>query len=53
MTTKQAAEFLNVSVGTLERWRKENRSPPYIKTGRYIRYGENELQDWLRQHRQL
>ena len=31
MTSRQAAQFLGVSVSTLKKWRLEKKGPPYVK----------------------
>jgi len=50
LTTKEAAEYLAVSLSTLKRWRKENRSPPYLKQGGIIRYALDDLKKWAEAH---
>lgn len=50
LTTKEAAEFLAVSSSTLKRWRRENKSPPYLKQGGIIRYSQDELEEWAKAH---
>lgn len=51
LSTKEAADFLGVSVGTIERWRKSNQGPPYFQKGRVIRYGLEDLKDWVNLHK--
>lgn len=43
LTTKQAAEFLNISPRTLEQWRWERRGPSYSKYGRRVLYRMADL----------
>lgn len=50
LTAKEASEFLGVSISTLKRWRKENRSPPFFKNGATIRYPHDELEKWAKAH---
>jgi excisionase family DNA binding protein len=50
LTTKEASEYLGVSIATLKRWRKENRSPPFFKNGATIRYPRNKLEEWAKAH---
>jgi excisionase family DNA binding protein len=45
---KQAAEYLGVSVGTLEVWRCTKRYPlPFIKVGRLVKYRKSDLDAFL------
>ena len=45
---RQAAEFLNVTAGTLSVWRCTRRYPlPYIKVGRLVRYRLADLEAFL------
>lgn len=49
-TTPQAAEFLGVSVGTLEVWRSTGRHRlPFFKVGRHVKYRLSDLEEWLEQ----
>lgn len=49
LTERQAAEYLNVSAGTLSVWRCTKRYPlPYVRCGRSIRYRRSDLEQWLR-----
>ena len=48
VTPRQAAEFLGVSVGTLEVWRCTKRYRlPYLKCGRLVRYRKSDLVNFL------
>jgi excisionase family DNA binding protein len=50
LTTKQAAEYLQVSERTLQRWRDEGRGPKYQEPEpRVIRYVESQLKAWVEQ----
>tara|TARA_R110002095_G_scaffold144870_2_gene125282 strand:- start:115 stop:321 length:207 start_codon:yes stop_codon:yes gene_type:complete len=53
LTTKEAAEFLNVAVVTMERWRKTKQSPPYYKQGGIIRYPIDDLREWVDKHKRF
>jgi len=44
VTTKVAAEYLGVSVRTLEDWRAKEKGPKYVKIGHRIRYELSELE---------
>jgi excisionase family DNA binding protein len=48
LTEQEAAEYINMSVKTLRRWRFDRRGPNYAKiAGKSIRYPISELQDWI------
>ena len=46
----QAAEFLGVSVRTLQAWRVRGGGPPYVKIGRAVRYQRRVLVNFQEQH---
>ena len=46
LTTKELAEFLNVTVQTIWRYRVDGM--PYIKLGRVCRYELDEVMKWLK-----
>jgi len=43
LTEKQAAERLNLSHRTLQRWRVTGQGPRYTKLGAAVRYPEDEI----------
>ena len=47
--TVEAAEFLNVAVGTMHRWRKEGGGPRFVRLGLtgHPRYSEQALRDFI------
>ena len=48
LTEVQAAEFLNVSVRTLQSWRVSGiKKLPFIRVGRAIRYRLADLRAWI------
>ena len=48
-TPNEAANFLQVSPGTLSVWRCTGRYPlPFIKVGRLIRYRQSSLEEFLK-----
>lgn len=53
LTRRQAAEILNVSMGTLARWAGERRGPPFLKLvegdAGSVRYPIDMLDDYLAQ----
>lgn len=49
LTTAQAAEFLNISPGTLSNWRCTGRyALPWVAVGRRVRYRPQDLEQFLR-----
>lgn len=57
LTRRQAAEILNVSMGTLARWAGERRGPPFLKLvegdAGSVRYPLDLLDDYLEQRLKL
>ena len=50
LTTKQAAEYLNLAPATLEKWRCTGGGPRFIRySARCIRYTKNDLDGWQAQ----
>ena len=46
-TEIEVSRKTKISVATLRRWRLEGRGPRYRKFGSLVRYGEDELDDWM------
>lgn len=52
LNRKQAAEFLGISVGTLEVWAATKRyNLPYIKVGRLAKYRLSDLEQFIESRR--
>lgn len=52
MTQKEAAEYLNTTVGTLNSWRHYGKNTiPCIHWGKRIRYKKEDLDAWIAEHR--
>ncbi len=47
LNTKDAAEFLNLSAGTLEVWRCHGRGPRYAKLGKRVVYDKVDLEAFV------
>lgn len=47
MTEEQVAIRLNVSLGSLRRWRLLSKGPVFIKIGPLVRYRPEDLDSWL------
>lgn len=46
LTEFDVAERTQISLGTLRRWRLENKGPRYHKFGSLVRYEEEDLATW-------
>jgi hypothetical protein len=46
LTEHEVADRTKISIGTLRRWRLENRGPLFHKFGSLVRYPEDELAHW-------
>lgn len=54
LVEKEAADFLNSSCRTLQRWRQTGEGPPYHRMGRRrVVYYRAELLAWLSERRHL
>lgn len=48
LNQKQTSEFLGVSERALEKWRLEEKGPPFVKVGnKLVRYRLSDLQKWI------
>ena len=47
LTTPEAAEYLGVRPCTLEAWRCRGGGPRFRKIGRAVRYGRNDLDEFI------
>lgn len=43
LNTKQAADYLGISPGTLTSWRSQKKGPTYCKMGGSVRYRKDDL----------
>ncbi|MCP4476225.1 MAG: helix-turn-helix domain-containing protein [Gammaproteobacteria bacterium] len=50
LTSKQTAEFLNVSEDWLQRQRTDKTGPAYVKCRHKIRYRHSDLLAWVQRH---
>ena len=44
---QKAAEYLCVSVGTLQQWRSAGRGPSYRKLGKRVLYAQRDLEEYV------
>lgn len=47
---EQAAEFLKLSVRTLQAWRVKSTGPRFVRAGRAIRYRRRDLIAWIEEN---
>ena len=47
MTEHEVSKRLNVSLGSLRRWRLTKRGPAFLKVGSLVRYAAEDLEAWL------
>ena len=47
MSSSIAAEYLGVSIKSLEKWRLLREGPPYVKLGRAVRYRQIDLDAYM------
>ncbi|HEV7675914.1 MAG TPA: helix-turn-helix domain-containing protein [Candidatus Angelobacter sp.] len=50
ISTKQAAEMLGTTVGTLKSWRSRGLGPKWVKLGSAVRYDVEELLDFIKRN---
>ena len=43
----QAAQFLRLSIRTLQAWRGSRRGPNFVRAGRAVRYRRRDLCSWM------
>ena len=51
-TEQEAADYLQVAVGTLRRWRAEGSGPPALRVGRNVRYRRSDIDGWLQREQE-
>jgi Helix-turn-helix domain len=49
LTEAQAADYLKLSIRTLQAWRIRNVGPAFVRAGRAIRYRRYDLLVWIKQ----
>ena len=50
LTPEAVAEKLGVAPKTLANWRSMDTGPKHYKVGRFVRYKEPEVREWLDRH---
>lgn len=51
LRSEAVAEYLDVALATLEKWRNAGRGPAHVRIGRLVRYRQSDLDRWLREQR--
>lgn len=51
LTPEDLAALLQLSLGTLARWRRAGTGPVFIRIGNRVRYAPADLDVWLRERR--
>lgn len=49
LSTKEAAQFLNLKQNTLEMWRVKGIGPAFVKFNRACRYRLSDLEDYIKE----
>jgi len=49
LTEAQGADYLKLSIRTLQAWRMRGVGPPFVRAGRAIRYRRHDLLTWVKQ----
>jgi len=53
MSERQVAEYMNMSLSSLRKWRLFRKGPKFVKLGRAIRYRRTDVETWLSSCREL
>jgi excisionase family DNA binding protein len=48
---EELAQYLDLPVKTLYKWRQEGVGPASVRVGRHVRYFVSDVQDWLLEQR--
>jgi excisionase family DNA binding protein len=48
LTSAEVAELLRIPVRTLDQWAYKRIGPLYLRVGRFRRYPEDALEEWVR-----
>jgi len=47
LSPAELADYLNVPIATVYRWRSRGDGPPGIRVGRHVRYRREAVEKWL------
>ncbi|MEE9441579.1 MAG: helix-turn-helix domain-containing protein [candidate division Zixibacteria bacterium] len=48
---KQLAEYLGLSLHTIDSWVSQRREIPYVKMGRRVLFDNNDVERWIEQNK--
>lgn len=46
-TNRELAEYVRVSVNTVDYWRFMGTGPRFVRVGRHVRYQQSDIDRWL------
>lgn len=50
ITEAAAADYLGISIRTIQAWRVRGGGPSYVKMGKSVRYRPSDIQSWIEAH---
>ncbi|WP_084404752.1 helix-turn-helix domain-containing protein [Pseudovibrio sp. Ad13] len=50
ITEAAAADYLGISIRTIQAWRVRGGGPSYVKMGKSVRYRPSDIQNWIESH---
>ncbi|AEV38408.1 helix-turn-helix transcriptional regulator [Pseudovibrio ascidiaceicola] len=50
ITEAAAADYLGISIRTIQAWRVRGGGPNYVKLGKAVRYRPSDIQAWIEAH---
>ncbi|WP_208981970.1 helix-turn-helix domain-containing protein [Pseudovibrio sp. Ad46] len=50
ITEAAAADYLGISIRTIQAWRVRGGGPKYVKLGKAVRYRPSDIQVWIESH---
>lgn len=53
LTTREVADLLRVSPGTIYSWRHRQLGPPAVRVGKHLRWRAEDLSEWVLEQKRL
>ncbi|WP_181951993.1 helix-turn-helix transcriptional regulator [Pseudovibrio ascidiaceicola] len=50
ITEAAAADYLGISIRTIQAWRVRGGGPIFVKMGKTVRYRSSDIQNWIESH---
>lgn len=47
LTAEELAEYVQLPVSSVNKWRREGKGPAYARLGRHVRYRREDVDAWL------